>query len=62
LTTPIIDILSFQNTCCLAYGSTLVVGWLDRFRAIAIDLRENFEALLIKFGQTLILRIKDLIF
>jgi hypothetical protein len=41
LTTPIIDILSFQNTCCLAYFSTQVTGWLDRFRVIAIDLREN---------------------
>jgi len=62
LTTPIIDILSFQNTCCLAYFSTQVAGWLDRFRVTATDLRVNLEAFSAKFGQTLNLKIKDLIF
>jgi hypothetical protein len=60
--TPIIDILSFQNTCCLAYFSALVVGWLDRLRATDSDLRVNFEALSVKSGQTFILRTGGLIF
>jgi hypothetical protein len=42
--------------------STLVVGWLDRFRATDSDLQENFEALSAKLAQTLIFRIRDLIF
>jgi hypothetical protein len=39
-----------------------VAGWLDRFRVTATDLRVNLEAFSAKFGQTLNLKIKNLIF